>query len=355
MDKISFSCPPLPQMVMIWGLFFLICFSLGYPTLNRYEPRQAATTTDSPYAGLVDTKYYAALVENGFMETPHSHWRYRVLVPYVAKPFYELFKGHIGSWNPIFFGLLVANSLFIASAALLLFLIGAALSGSRSVGLISAFLCLSHFNVSNLYLAGLVDSSELFVMVLTAWLLLRKKWYALPFVAVLAFLARETTVIFSAALAVGWFISEAMKGEYRRSEIYTIILYGLIALILGLGGLMLLRYVGLSEIVPPWRFDGAGGTISLSHLVAGVQGLMTSNALFYGFVWLLPLGLLGLRSIPRNWLWASLLSSGVSVMLIVVMNASENAGRPLFNTAGPMLLVAAASYIANVLKLGRAS
>ena len=347
-SALSFS---LPRLVMIWGLFFLICFSLGYPTLNRYAPDISANPVEYPYSSLADTAYYSSLVKNGFLEMPDTHWRYRVLVPYVAKPFYLLFKGNIGSWNPIFFSLLIANSLFVASAALLLFLIGSMVTGSRTTGLVSSFLCLSHFNISNLYLAGLVDSSELFVIILTIWFLLQKKWGALPLIGMLAFLARETTVIFSASLSAGWFLIEVMKGEFRRSEIYAIVSYGLTAVVLGLGGLMLLRYVGTSIIIFPWQFSLASGSQGLSSVSAGFSALITSKALFYSHVWLLPLGLLGLRSIPKSWLWATLLTACVAFGLILIMQAGENAGRPLFNVAGPMLLVAAASYITKVLNL----
>ena len=113
----------LSRLALVWCLFFLICFSLGYPTLNRYAPDTAPASAENPSASLADTRYYASIIEDGFMGTPESIWRYRVLVPYVAKPFYFLWKGNIGSWSPIFFSLLVANSLFIASAAIFLFLI----------------------------------------------------------------------------------------------------------------------------------------------------------------------------------------------------------------------------------------
>jgi hypothetical protein len=341
------------RLLLVWGLFFLVSFSLGYPTLNRYAPTTAAVSAENSYGGMPDTRYYASLVKNGFAKTPDSHWRYRVLVPYVAKPFYLLSKGNIGSWSPVFFGLLMANSLFVASAAVILFLIGSSVTGSRAVGFISSLLLLSNFNISNLYLAGLVDSSELFLMILTTWLLLQKKWRMLPFIAIVAFLARETAVIFTVGLSSGWLLVDAIRGRIRRPEIYSILFYILAATALGLGGLVLLRYAGTSKFVPPWRFEGNIDSFSLASIRAGIWGLATSKALVYSFIWLLPLGLLGIRSIPRNWLWASVLTTGMALFLVVMMNAGENAGRPLFTTAGPMLLVAAASYITKFLGLER--
>src|SRR2546427_8834234 len=99
--------------ILLWGLFFLICFGLGYPTLNRYDPRKS---------GNPDAIEYYQLVEGNPQAVP-EHSRYRVLVPYLAKPFYWLAEGQVGTWNPVFFGLLVANSIFSATSACLLVII----------------------------------------------------------------------------------------------------------------------------------------------------------------------------------------------------------------------------------------
>ncbi len=348
----TFSRPILSRLILVWGVFFLICFSLGYPTLNRYSPTTAGATAEKPYGSLVDTLHYADLVENGFMDTPDSIWRYRVLVPYVAKPFYALAKGNIGSWNPVYFGLLVANSIFIASAAILLFMIGSAVTGSATVGFISSLLLLSHFNISNLYLAGLVDSSELFLMILTAWLLLNNKWQMLPLVAVLAFLSRETTVVFTSGLAAGWLIVEAVRNGLRRPQIYRSGGYLLVAIVIGLGGLLALRYVGTSALVPGW-LQRAGSDPAAINLSTGMSNLVTSKTLLYSFVWLLPLGLAGLKSVSGNWVWASVMTTGGAFLMIIFMDAGDNAARPLFNTLGPVLLVGAAVVITRWLKLER--
>ena len=117
---------------------------------------------------------------------------------------------------------------------------------------------------------------------------------------------------------------------------------------------MLLHYVGTTELVMPWNF-GAKSGLSSASLDVGMKALMSSKGVIYSFIWLLPLGLLGIRSIPKNWLWSSVLLTGVALALIVIANAGDNAGRPLFNTSGPMLLVAAAVYITKLLKLERSS
>jgi hypothetical protein len=100
--------------ITLWFLLFLICFGLGYPTLNRYDPRTVGGTSDSAW--------YYDLVTRG-PRAAELGMRIRLLVPYLAKPFYCVAKGRLGTWEPVFFGLLVANALLIATTAYFLVLL----------------------------------------------------------------------------------------------------------------------------------------------------------------------------------------------------------------------------------------
>ena len=104
--------PPLLNRAVLWTLFFLIGVGLGYPTLNRYDPRSAP--------GVTDSGGYYSIVLGGTDAGDESH---RVLVPYLAKPIYWLANNHLHTWNPVFFALLVVNSFFIATGAILLLVI----------------------------------------------------------------------------------------------------------------------------------------------------------------------------------------------------------------------------------------
>ena len=115
------------QSALLLILFFLICFGLGYPTLNRYDPPQIQGTSDSAN--------YFNLVRTGPQDA-EGHWRYRVLVPYLAKPFYWLAKSHIGSWNPISFGILIINSAFVAISAYLMIILALKLIGDYAIALL---------------------------------------------------------------------------------------------------------------------------------------------------------------------------------------------------------------------------
>ena len=104
--------------ILLWLLFFAICFGLGYPALQRYDPRRVA--------GLSDTyKYYATTTSaDPSVYIFKEMFRGRVLVPYVARPFYWFALKFLPSLNAGFFGLLVANSLFCATTACLIVSIG---------------------------------------------------------------------------------------------------------------------------------------------------------------------------------------------------------------------------------------
>ena len=71
---------PLGQKVILWSLFFLICMGLGYPTLNRYDPRTIP--------GLLDSNGYSSLVTGGLAGDEST----RILVPYLARPIYRMAK-----------------------------------------------------------------------------------------------------------------------------------------------------------------------------------------------------------------------------------------------------------------------
>ncbi len=126
--------PPIKQHLVLWTLFFMICLGLGYQTLNRSDLRGVS----------YDTRAYYSLVA-GLSDPEFSEYSQRVLVPYVVKPFYWIARGRVGSWDPVFFGLLISNSLFLATAAWLLVDIGCIVIGDRALALLGGMLYLLEF------------------------------------------------------------------------------------------------------------------------------------------------------------------------------------------------------------------
>jgi hypothetical protein len=79
------------RLALLFCVFILIAAGLGYPVLNRFDPRQTP--------GLSDVKVYAALVtgSNSFDAEDMRFRRFRVLVPWLAKPFYLLARGRVAT------------------------------------------------------------------------------------------------------------------------------------------------------------------------------------------------------------------------------------------------------------------
>lgn len=314
----------MKKIVVTGALFFLICLSLGYPSVSRYQPGPPQ---------LSDVVQYADMVKLGAPAMEDGHWRYRVLVPYLAKPVLVLAEGRVGSWNAVSFALLVVNSGFCAATALLL----ARLVGGAVPGLIAALLFLVQFNVSNFYLSGLVDSAEVFFMTLTVFALRHRKWLALPVIALVGATARETFVPLMALMASGWFLG-LPRQERRLNQILII---GVSALV-GLLTVALLRLVVGGHMVWPWEIAATEGNFLTPLSYAG--GLF-GRALCYTFIWVAPLGLLGWKLLDRPWAMGSSVAFAGAFCLSTWANAGNNVGRPLFSAAGPFLVCAAALWL----------
>lgn len=321
----------LLKLALLWGLFFSICLSLGYPTLNRYTPAKS---------NISDTVKYHNLIKDGFVKTEESHWRYRVLVPYVAKPFYHLGKGRIGSWDPLAFGLLIANALFLSAAAIVLVLITRQLRDDIRPGLLSGLLLLANFNISNLYLSGLIDSGEIFLVTFLAWALIKGYWGVLPIIGIFGALTKETCIPITVSMASGWFLKDWLAGRFDRKHFVLIIALGLTSLIT----LAALKFAGAEKIRWPWENLSAVSTNEL-HYFSDLMALLLNRNIYYTFIWLLPLGVLGLRYVPRGWVWGSAATTAVILLLSAAIGVGDNVSRPLFSAMGPILTVAASLFL----------
>jgi hypothetical protein len=113
---------------MLWAFFFAVCLGLGYPTLNRYDP-----AIQNP-----DASAYAKMVRGE--EGVATHFRHRVLIPYLARPIFRAATGRVGSWNPAYFALLLVNSCFVSGTAFLLFMVASRNTGSQNIALLSDIL-----------------------------------------------------------------------------------------------------------------------------------------------------------------------------------------------------------------------
>ena len=318
--------------LLLWPLFFAICFGLGYPTLQRYDPRTTEGMTDTP-------KYYAITTgadTSAFKEL----FRCRLLVPYVARPFYWFAQKYLPSWNAGFFGLLVANALFCATTACLIVSIGNRLLNDAGTALFGAALYLLSFAIPNLQLAGLVDSGEACFLAAVLWSLLTDRWYLLPLWGVLGALAKETFVPFSCVFAFTWWLAERRESGIQWSRLKWIIALGIV----GLSTVMAVHSAVSGEFKWPW--DIAGQARAPVNFFVALWHCLTERSFWYVFGWLIPLGVWRLKLFPKPWCAAALATSIIAIMLGAYSNAGGTVGRATFNIIGPLLSLSVAALIA---------
>ena len=321
----------LKKFVILWPLFFLICGGLGYPSLRRFDPRVTA--------GLSDTIKYYAITTGADQSAYAERFRGRVLVPYVARPFYWFALAHIPTWNPGFFGLLVSASIFCATTACLIVSMGEKVFGNPTLGLIAALLYLLNFAVSNLQLAGMIDAGEACFMAALVWSLLTDKWWLLPLWGLFGAAAKETFLPFSGVFALTWWFV-----EWRRNKAQLLTLKWMIALVIvGLAVVMGIHARVSGHFQWPWQLAelvnaGANPFVALWRIIS-------DQSFWYVFAWLLPLGIWRLKDFPAPWIIASVVTAILALAFGIFSDSLGNAGRGVFDIVGPLLSLSSAAFI----------
>ncbi|MGO9892684.1 MAG: hypothetical protein ACLPX8_00520 [Bryobacteraceae bacterium] len=316
---------PRSRRWLLFGLFFCICCGLGYPSLNRVDWRQAP-------GGLEDVSAYANLVTSPPSPNPAQHMQFRVLVPYLARPIYRMAKGHVGTWDPIMFGLLVVDSFFTAFTAILLVTVVCRQLGSYVVGLGAALLFLLNFAVPNLRLAGFVDAGEAFFLMLLVWALFDRRYWILPLVGILGAMAKESFVPFMMVFTFAWWLSSRKSLRHPLPAAAWIAGSWLAAL----AALSTLQFEITHVFRSPLRFglELRGDTPYFAHFLASFR----DRNLWYIFFWLLPLALFRLNRLPRDWRIATAATCIAAFALDAYYGGEPGTiGRALFSIAGPLL------------------
>jgi len=352
------------RLALLFCVFFLIACGLGYPILNRFDPRQTP--------GLSDVKIYASLV-TGTASPDAGHVRFRVLVPWLAKPFYRLAQGRFATWDPVMFGLLVADSLFVAGTAVLIVILGVSLGtslgnrqmGSSAVGLVGALLYLVNFAVPNLRLVGLVDAGEGLFLLALLWSLSVFELWALPVIAVLGALTKESFIPFSIVLTSAWWFSiradrkidrnDDRRDEDRRNEdgnrgrshFLPAAGWILTSWVLSFVAMIGLQWSITGRFVSPLQFGLAlhRGDGYLGHFASSLR----DRNLWYIFLWLLPTAIPNLKRLPKAWL----IPIGATCAMAFVLDAyfggaPGTVGRALFSIAGPVLSLSSALLLLRI-------
>src|SRR4051812_28449353 len=312
------------SVLLLWLLFLLICFGLGYPTLNRYQP--------SHVEGLSDSAMYYQMVTNTASARPLVEvFEARVLVPFIARPFYRLAKTRLHNWDPVYFGLLMSNSIFCATTALLLVGAGLVVTDNAGTALTAAMLYLLSFAIPNLQLAGLVDSGEACFMMLLVFAMLTKRWWLLPLIGVGGGLAKETFIVFATIFAITWWIRSARPSSLRSREFYYIIGLVICCELTSIA----INYANIGQVVLPWHIWSTMN--AHPNYVDATFRFIFDRSFWYVFLWLLPLGLWGSRHLHRPWIAAASLTGIVALLLGIYHNMGGTVARPIFNVSGTLL------------------
>ena len=334
----------IPRLALLFWIFFLIACGLGYPVLNRFDPRQTP--------GLSDVKTYASLATGAAILDPEDmrFRRFRVLVPWIARPFYRIARGRVGTWDPAMFGLLVADSLFVAGTAVLIVMLGAVLwkrqTASLAVGLVGALLYLVNFAVPNARLVGLVDAGEGLFLLALLWSLSESKLWVLPVIAVLGALTKETFVPFSIVLTTAWWFSTRRDRDHASHHVLPAAAWILISWLLSLATMTGLQWSVTGTLVSPLQFGLAlhhgGGYLFAASL--------RDRSLWYVFLWLLPTALPNLKRLPKSWLVPVGATCAMAFVLDAYFAGVPGAmGRALFSIAGPVLSLSSAMFLLRIL------
>jgi hypothetical protein len=180
-------------------------------------------------------------------------------------------------------------------------------------------------------------------MAVTAALWFRR-WWLLPVLAVFGAAAKETFVLWSAALAVGWLIATWSQPDRWRRAAW-------IGAMSGAGFVTTTALLSWNRGGMFWPWDLAAsmavGSSAPTNLLAGLVGAVFNHGVVAAFAWLLPLGIWRLRRLPREWITGVALAGAAVLAICALGDARSNTGRIAFTVAGPLLCLSAATLLAD--------
>src|SRR6185312_8373104 len=288
--------------------------------------------------GLSDSALYYRMVAGEPVEA--REMRFRVLVPYLARPIRALTGKLFSPPKSVYLALLVANSIFCATTACLIVLIGFQLAPETPTGLLAALLYLLNFAVMNLFLPAMIDAGEAFALLAVTLVLLGRRWWLLPIWGIVGTLAKETFVPLAVVLTLTWWFVAHGKGTDRWRKLYPV----LVMTVAMVATAFALRLVLASSIEPAGILEA---THASGNALSGRFSVFFSPTVWYVFIWLLPLGATRLNRLPRPWVIASIVTAMVVLALGIFRDIGGNGARPLFSVLGPMLSLSAAIWLSD--------
>jgi hypothetical protein len=254
------------------------------------------------------------------------------------------------------FGLLVADSLFVAGTAVLIVVVGNRKLGSSAAGLVGALLYRVNFAVPNLRLVGLVDAGEGFFLLALLWSLSEFELWALPVIAVLGALTKESFVPFSIVLTSAWWFStwpdrNPDRNDDRkraRNRFLPDAAWILTSWVLSVAAIMGLQWSITGTYVSPLQFGLALHRSGGHHFAVSLH----DRNLWYIFLWLLPTAIPNLKRFPKSWLIPVGATCATAFVLDAYFGGIPAAGsawgRALFSIAGPVLSLSSALFLLRI-------
>ena len=214
--------------------------------------------------------------------------------------------------------------------------VGIRLTGNLAVALLGATLYLLNFAVVNLQLAAMVDAGEACLILAVTVTLFGDRWWLLPIWGLLGALAKETFLPLAGVLALVWWYVEYRKSHDQRSATLANHCYA--------DGGAGRRSSFCVQLLPErWFFRICLPKRMRCRVIRpGFAGVIFSRTFWYVFVWLLPLGLVRLKRLPRPWVLASIFSALTALALGVYRDIGGNVARPMFDVLGPILSLSVA-------------
>jgi hypothetical protein len=320
--------------LILFYVFFGICLGLGYATVNRYDLRDTGVRDSRAYFEMADFSYAE-------MSPPY---RYRVLTPSLAGVIQKgLSYVPLGTWSKVAFSFLIVNSFFMALAACILGRIALLVTGDQFVSILAPFVYLTAWPVVNLHLCGLVEAGEAFFFVTLIYLTLRNSWWATPIVICIGILAKETLAVFGIFYLIAYYVFQRIV-EKRESS--APIIFIVINVLVAAATIQLVRTLIGGEVLQSRELSLNLDLVLRTPL--GIFECISSHQLIYGLFVLLPIGLMGLKHIPRVFVVSSFLTGLFALVCGGYAHVGGSVDRSLFNVLGPVLAIAGAVFLVRV-------
>jgi hypothetical protein len=156
---------------------------------------------------------------------------------------------------------------------------------------------------------------------------------------VLGAAAKETFVPLSSLFAVTWWFVEWRRNKAPLLKVKWVIALAVVALAVVIG----IHSRNAGHFQWPWQIaeQEKSGTNSLGAL----WRIISDQNFWYVFAWLLPLGVWRLKDFPRTWVSASVATAILALLLGIFVDSQGNAGRAIFDVAGPLLSLSTAAFL----------